>query len=213
MEARLAERGIIVSYETMRQWCGTFGPDDARPLKRRQGRRGETWFLEAVFVPIHGARQDLWRAVDHDGDLNDILVQPRRAARAARRCFRRWLNSPRQAPGRLVTDTWGSDRVAPRDVMPVVTHDTTRDAHPRADVSHQPTRPRERQLCGVTSSAHAQCCLPVHDIIQHLLRVGRPRLRSVQHRMVRARAFTVGTAVTAACSLIRLPSYVPDSLT
>ena len=198
VEDLLAERGIIVSYETIRQWCGKFGPDYARQLKRRQGRLGDTWFLDAVFVTINGQRQYLWRAVDQDGDLIDILVQPRRDARTARRFFRRLLNSQRQEPVRLVTDTLGSYRVAHRDVMPLVTHDTTRYANNRADVSHQPTRQRERQMRGFPSSAHAQCFLHVHGIIHNLFRVGRHRLRSVQHRMLRARAFTVWTAVTAA---------------
>ena len=110
VEDLLAERGIIVSYETIRQWCGTFGPDYARQLKRRQGRLGDTWFLDEVFVTINGERQYLWRAVDQDGDLIDILVQPRRDARAARRFFRRLLNRQRQEPVRLVTDTLGSSR-------------------------------------------------------------------------------------------------------
>ena len=117
VEDLLAERGIIVSYETIRQWCGKFGPDYARQLKRRQGRLGDTWFLDEVFVTINGERQYLWRAVDQDGDLIDILVQPRRDARAARRFFRRLLNSQRQEPVRLVTDKLGSYRVAHRDVI------------------------------------------------------------------------------------------------
>ena len=178
--------------------AGNSAPTTLGSLKRQQGRLGDTWFLDEVFVTINGERQSLWRAVDQDGDLIDILVHPRRDARAARRFFRRLLNRQRQEPVRLVTDTLGSDRVAPRDVLPVVTHDTTRYANNRAEVSHQPTRQRERQLRGVTSSAHAQCFLHGHGIIQHLCRVGRRRLRSVQHRMVRARAFTVWTAVTAA---------------
>ena len=198
VEDLLAERGIIVSYETIRQGCGTFGPDYARQLTRRQGRLGETWFLDEVFVTINGECQSLWRAVDQDGDLIDILVHPRRDARAARRFFRRLLNRQRQEPVRLVTDTLGSSRVAPRAVMPVVTHDTTRYANNRAEVSHHPTRQRERQLRGVTSSAHAQWFLHGHGIIHNLCRVGRHRLRSVHHRMLRARAFTVWTAVTAA---------------
>ena len=102
--------------------------------------------------------------MDQDGDLIDILVQPRRDARAARRFFRRLLNSQRQEPVRLVTDKLGSYRVAHRDVMPLVTHDTTRYANNRAEVSHQPTRQRERQMRGFTSSAHAQCFLHVHGI-------------------------------------------------
>ena len=78
VEDLLAERGIIVSYETIRPWCGKFGPDDARRLKRRQGRLGDTWLLDEVFVAINGQRQYLWRAVDQDGDLIDLLVPPRK---------------------------------------------------------------------------------------------------------------------------------------
>ena len=112
-----APYGIIVSYETIRPWCGKFGPDYARRLKRRQGRLGDTWFLDEVFVAITGQRQYLWRAVDQDGDLIDLLVQPRRDGRAARRFFRKLLKSQRQEPCRLVTDKLGSYRVAHRDVM------------------------------------------------------------------------------------------------
>ena len=162
VEDLLAERGIIVSYETIRQWCGKFGPEYARQLKRRQGRLGDTWFLDEVFVSINEQRQYLWRAVDQDGDQIDLLVQPR------------------------------------RDVMPSVTHDTAQYANNRAEVSHQPTRQRERQMRGVTSSAHAQRFLHVHGVIQSWFRVGRHLLRSVHHRMLRARSFTVWVAVTAA---------------
>ena len=196
-EDLLAERGIIVSYETVRQWCGKFGLDYARRLKRRQGRLGDTWFLDEVFVTINGQRQYLWRAVDQDGDLIDILVQPRRDGRAARRVFRKLQKGQRQEPVRLMTDKLGSDRVAHRDVMPLVPHDTTQYANNRAEVSHQPTRQRERQMRGFTSRDHAQRFLRIHGVIQNLCRVGR-RLRSVHCRMLRARALTVWAAVTAA---------------
>ena len=198
VEDLLAERGVHVTYETIRQWSIKFGAEYARRLKRRQGRLGDTWYLDEVFVTINGERQYLWRAVDQDGDLIDILVQPRRDAQAARRFFRRLLKSQRQEPVRLVTDKLGSYRVAHRDLMPLVTHDTKRYANNRAEVSHQPTRQRERQMRGSTSSDQAQCCLHVHGVIQNLFRLARHRLRSVHHRMLRARAFTVWTAVTAA---------------
>ena len=202
VEDLLAERGIIVSYETIRQWCAKFGPDYARRLKRRQGRLGDTWFLDEVFISINGQRQYLWRAVDQDTDLIDLLidllVQPRLVGRAARRFFRRLLKSQRQEPVRLVTDKLGSYRVAHRDVMPLVPHDTRRYPNNRAEVSHQPTRQRERQMRGFTSSAHAQRFLHVHGVIQNLFRVGRHLLRSVHHRMLRARSFTVWAEVTAA---------------
>ena len=125
-------------------------------------------------------------------------VEPRRDARAARRFFRRLLKSQRQEPVRLVTDKLGSYRIAHRDIMPVGTHDTKRYANNRAEVSHQPTRQRERQMRGFTSSDPAQRFLHVHGVIQNLFRVDRHRLRSIHHRMLRARSFTVWAAVTAA---------------
>ena len=199
VEDLLAERGIIVSYETVRQWCRKFGPDYARRLKRRQGRLGDTWFLDEVFVLINGERQYLWRAVDQDGDLIDILVQPRRDARAACRFFQKLLKSQRQEPGRLVTDKLGSYRAAHRNIMPSVTHDTNRYANNRVEASHQPTRQRERQMRGFKSRGHAQRFLHVHGVIQNLFRVGRHHLRAVHHRMLRP----------ATCARIRRPSFWP----
>ena len=76
-EDLLAQRGVTVTYETIRQWCQTFGPAYARTLRRRRGRMGDTWYLDELFVTIQGRRQYLWRAVDEDGDVIDILVQSR----------------------------------------------------------------------------------------------------------------------------------------
>jgi putative transposase len=104
VEDLLAERGIIVSYETIRLWCQKFGPDYARKLKRRQGRLGDMWHLDEVFIRINGQQQYLWRAVDQDGDVIDILVQPRRDQRAAERFFRRLLRGQGQEPFRIITD-------------------------------------------------------------------------------------------------------------
>ena len=198
VEDLLAERGVHVTYETIRQWSIKFGAHYARRLKRRQGHLGDTWYLDEVFTTINGTRQYLRRAVDQDGDLIDILVQSHRDGRAARRFFRKLLKSQRHEPMRLVTDKLGNYRVAHRDVMPLVTHDTTQYANNRAEVSHQPTRQRERQMRGFTSPAHAQRFLHVHGVIQNLFRVGRHRLRSVHQRLLRARSFTVWAAMTAA---------------
>lgn len=90
-EDLLAQRGIVVSYETIRQWCRAFGPAYARLLRHRQGRLGDTWYLDELFVTIRGRQQYLWRAVDHDGDVIDILVQPRRDRDAAERFLRKLL--------------------------------------------------------------------------------------------------------------------------
>ncbi len=91
VEELLAERGITVTYETVRQWCRKFGPAYARKLKKRQGRLGETWDLDEVCVSLQGEQQYLWRAVDQDGDTIDILVQRRRNKQTAARFFRRLL--------------------------------------------------------------------------------------------------------------------------
>jgi transposase-like protein len=85
VEDLLAERGITLSYETVRQRCKNFGPQYARRIKKRQGPRGDRWFLDEVVVNIQGKRRYLWRAVDQDGDLIDILVQKRKDTRAAKR--------------------------------------------------------------------------------------------------------------------------------
>jgi putative transposase len=198
VEDLLAERGIIVSYETIRQWCQKFGPAYARRLKRRQGRLGDTWHLDELFVTIQGQRRYLWRAVDQDGDVIDILVQPRRDRRAAQCFFRKLLKGQGTEPWRLVTDKLRSYAAAHRTVMPSVIHDTGRYANNRAEVSHQPTRQRERQMRRFKSPAQAQRFLSVHGITQNLFRVGRHLLRAANHRMLRSRAFLVWNAVTYA---------------
>ena len=146
VEDLLAERGITVSYEAIRQWCQTFGPDYARTLRRRRGRMGDTWYLDELFVTIQGRRQYLWRAVDQDGDVIDILVQPRRNRHDAAQFFRTLLKGQGRPPRRLVTDKLRSYAAAHRTVMPSVGHDTRQYANNRAEASHQPTRQRERQM-------------------------------------------------------------------
>ena len=198
VEDLLAQRGIVVSYETIRQWCEKFGPDYAARLKRRQSRLGDTWYLDEVFVTIRGERLYLWRAVDQDGDLIDLLVQRRRNRRAAERFFRKLLKGQCCEPRRLVTDKLGSYAAAHRVVMPSVIHDTSQYANNRAEVSHQPTRRRERQMQRFKSVAHSQRFLAVHGVVGNLFRLGRHMLRAAHHRLLRERAFQVWNAVTAA---------------
>ena len=199
VEDLLAERGIVVSYETIRQWCRKFGTEYARKLKRREGRLGDTWFLDELFVTIQGKRHYLWRAVDQDGDAIDILVQPRRDRRAAERFFRKLLKGQGTEPLRLVTDKLRSYGAAHRTVMPSVRHDTSRYANNRAEVSHQPTRQRERQMRRFKSPGQAQHFLSVHGVIHNLFRVGRHLLRSTHHRELRERSFLVWRQETYVC--------------
>ena len=168
VEDLLAERGIVVSYETIRRWCTKFGPDYARRLRQRQGRLGDTWFLDEVFVTINGQRQYLWRAVDQDGDVIDILVQSRRNRRAAERFFLKLLKGQGKVPFRLVTDKLKSYSAALRTIMPSVNHDTERYANNRAEVSHQPTRQRERPMRRFKSPRQAQLFLSVHGVVLNL---------------------------------------------
>ena len=198
-EDLLAQRGITVTYETIRQWCQRFGPVYARRLRRRRGRMGDTWHLDELFVTVQGRRQYLWRAVDEDGDVLDILVQSRRNRRAAVRFFRKLLKRQGCVPRRLITDRLGSYPAARRTVMPSVVHCTDRYANNRAEVSHQPSRQRERQMRGFKSAAHLQRFASVHGVVQNLFRVGRHLLRSVHHRSLRTWAFVEWDAVTCAC--------------
>jgi putative transposase len=119
-------RGVIVSNETIRQWCAKFGPEYACRLRRRQPRPGDKWHLDEVFVKINGRRQYLWRAVDQDGNVLDILVQPRRDAKAAKRFFRKLLKRQCASPRVLVTDKLRSYVVAHRELMPSVEHRQSR---------------------------------------------------------------------------------------
>ena len=198
-EDLLAQRGITVSYEAIRQWCQTFGPAYAQRLRRRRGRMGDTWYLDELFVTIRGQRQYLWRAVDQDGDVIDILVQPRRDRHAAARFFRKLLKGQGRGPRRLITDKLGSYAAAHRTVMPAVVHSTRQYENNRAEVSHQPTRQRERQMRRFKSVGHAQRFLSVHGLVHNLFRVGRHLLRAVHHRFLRTRSFRVWDAVTCAC--------------
>jgi putative transposase len=198
VEDLLAERAITVTYETIRQWCLSFGFEYARRLRRRRGRQGDTWYLDEVFVRIQGRQQYLWRAVDEDGDVIDILVQSRRNRRAAVRFFRKLLKGQGCEPRRLVTDKLGSYAAAHRTAMPSVIHSTRQYENNRAEVSHQPTRQRERQMRRFKSAAHLQRFASVHGVVQNLFRVGRHLLRAAHHRLLRTRAFTEWDVVTCA---------------
>jgi len=104
VEELLAARGIVVTYETVRQWCLKFGQGFANEVRRRQPRRGDKWHLDEVFITIDGKRHYLWRAVDQEGYVLDILVQSRRNKRAAKRFFRKLLKGLQYVPRVIVTD-------------------------------------------------------------------------------------------------------------
>jgi len=198
VEDLLAERGIIVSYEAIRQWCWKFGADYVRGLKKKQGRLGDTWYLDELFVRSNCQQQYLWRAVDQDGDVIDILLQSRRDQRAAERFLRRLLRGQGQQPFRIITDKLKSYSAASRTILPGVTHDTQQYANNRAEISHLPTRMRERQMRRFKSARQAQYFLSLHGVVRNPFCIARHLLRSTHHRLLRSRSFEVWRRVTAA---------------
>lgn len=198
VEDLLAEREIVVSYETIRRWCLKFGPRYRKALKRREGRLDDVWYVDEVFVKIGGQQHYLWRAVDQDGDCLDILVQQRRDAKAAERFFRKVLKGQGEEPRWLITDKLRSYGPAARCTLATAIHDTSQYANNRCEVSHQPTRQRERRMRRFKSRHHAQRFLVLHARVQNLFRYGRHLLRAANHRLFRARAFVVWSQVTCA---------------
>jgi putative transposase len=191
VELILAERGVVVTHESVRQWAIRFGADFARRLRRRRPKPGDTWHLDEVFLRINGVHHYLWRAVDQQGVVLDIFVQERRDAAAAKSFFKRLLAGLRFKPRRLVTDGLRSYGVAQREVMPDVQHRTSRFLNNRAENSHRPTRRRERQMQRFKSPRQAQRLLSAHATIYGHFRPRRHLMTADQHRRARAKAFRI----------------------
>ena len=122
VEEMMLERGIVVSHETIRQWCAKFGQTYANTLRRRRARPGDKWHLDEVYIKIAGKTHYLWRAVDQHGVVLDILVTSRRDTRAATRFFRKLLKNLKYAPRVLITDQLGSYQAARRQMLRSVEH-------------------------------------------------------------------------------------------
>jgi len=189
IEDLLAERGIIVSYESIRLWCNKFGPKYATRLKRKHQGYGDTFFIDEVFVKIGGKQHYLWRAVDQDSEIIDVFLQKRRDGAAAQRFFKRLLKKHRGEPRKIITDKLRSYGVAHRDLIPDTIHDTSPYANNRAELSHQPTRVRERGMRRFKSIVQAQRFLGVHSAVYNLFNLGRHLISAKHYRFFRLRAF------------------------
>ena len=198
VEEMLAARGIIVSHETVRQWGLTFGREIATAICRRAPRRGDKWHLDEIVITIAGRKHWLWRAVDQDGFVLDVLVQSRRNAKAARRLPRKLLKKHMRAPRVLITDKLKSYGVARRQLRLSGEHRQHKGLNNRAENSHQPTRRRERQMKRFKSAGQVQRFLSIHDPIANLFHVPRYRLSASTYRAARAQAFTTWAEVTGA---------------
>ncbi|WP_148262681.1 IS6 family transposase [Hoyosella subflava] len=196
VEEMILERGVVVSYETIRRWCAKFGQAYANQLRRRRARPGDKWYLDEVFIRINGTQHYLWRAVDQDGNVLDVLVQSRRNAVAAKRFFRKLLKGLRYVPRVIITDKLGSYQVAHREVVSSAEHRRSRYLNNRAENSHQPTRARERAMKRFTSPGHAQRFLSAFSGISPHFRTRRHRLSATEYRQVMADRFAVWTEIT-----------------
>jgi putative transposase len=153
--------------------------------------------MDEVFITINGVRHYLWRAVDQDGDVLDILVQKHRDKRAAKRFFRKLLKGLRCAPRQIVTDKLRSYGAARKEVLPDVIHDNDKWQNNRAENSHQPTRQRERQRRRFNSAGQAQRFLSAHGPINNLFPVGRHHMKAAHYRLFRNQAFDLWREVTS----------------
>jgi putative transposase len=163
IEDLLAQRGIMVTRESIRLWCNKFGSKYSARLRKRHQGYGDTFFIDEVFIKIDGKQGYLWQAVDQDGEVVDVFLQNRRDAKAAKRFLSRMIKKHKGEPRKIATDKLRSYGVAHREFIPETIHSTEKYANNRAELSHQPTRVRERGMRRFKSMKQSQRFLNVYD--------------------------------------------------
>ncbi len=182
VEEIMRVRGVTLTYETVRHWCRKFGQTFANGLRRRRPRPGDKWHLDEMFIRVNGKDHYLWRAVDKDGNVLDILVQSHRNKKAAKRFFRKLLKGLQYAPRVIITDKLKSYSAAKAEIMPGVEHRQHKRLNNRAENSHQPTRVREKVMRRFKSAGHAQRFLTAFGIISNHFRPRRHLLTAERYR-------------------------------
>jgi len=198
VEDLLAERGIAVSYETIRRWVNHFGPMIAADLRKRRPKPHTTWHLDEAYLKIDGRMVYLWRAVDAEGEVLDVLVQSRRDKHAALKLMRKLLKKYSFVPDRLITDDLRSYGAAARDLGIKNRHERGRWKNNRAENSHQPTRRRERKMQRFKSPGSAQKFLSTHAAVYNIFNVQRHLTSAQTHRTFRAAAMRTWRETVAA---------------
>src|SRR5262249_1686511 len=196
VEELLFERGITVSHEAIRKWCRKFGQDYANRLRRRRPQPGDKWHLDEVFLTINGERHDLWRAVDQDDNVLDILVQKRRNKHAAKKFFRKLLKGLQYVPRVIITDKRKSYGAAKRESLAGVEHRQSRYLNNRCENAHRPTRQREYRMQGFKSAGHAQRFLSASGPITHHCRPRRHLLSASDYRQAMRQRFESWAEIT-----------------
>jgi len=198
IEDLLAERWIDVSYETVRRWVLKFGSAYARKLSKSRPRPSRQWHLDEVFVSINGKRSYLWRAVDSEGEVLEILVQSRRNKRAALKLMRKLLKNQGFVPDVIVTDKLPSYGAALREIGLSKNHAFGGRKNNRAENSHLPVRRRERKMQRFKSPGSAQRFLSVHASIYNTFYIQRHLISRKILRQFRDEAMSVWQIATAA---------------
>jgi len=197
VEDLLAERGIVVSYETVRRSVNRFGPKIAADLRKRRAKPHATWHLDEVYLKIDGRLVYLWRAVDSEGEVLDVLVQTKRNKAAALKLMRKLLKKYGLTPDKIVTDDLRSYGAAARELGISDRHERGRWRNNRAENSHQPTRRRERKMQGFKSVGSAQRFLSTHAAAYNTFNVRRHLISARTHRAFRASATDTWRAAAA----------------
>ena len=195
VEDLLAQRGIVVRHKTVRFWVMKFGHQYAKSIRQDRPPVGNKWHLDEVVISIRGKKHWLWRAVDQHGNALEILMQSRRNTKAATR-FMRKLMKQYGVPRVLITDKLRSYGAAKRGLVPGLEHRSHKGLNNQAEVSHKPTRRRERVMGRFKSARHAQQFLSAHDQINVLFRPRRHRQNARSYRHARLDAFAIWHDIT-----------------
>jgi len=186
VEDLLAERGLEVSNETIRRWVLKFGPAFARSLRRGRPTPHDQWHLDEMVVSIAGRRMYMWRAVDSEGEVLEVLVQPRRDRAAALKLLRKLLKRQGFAPTVIVTDRFRFYSAALQLIGFSGQHEQGLRANNRAENSHQPVRRHERKMQGFKPPSSAQCFVSLHAAVYNIFKVQRHLIRRATLRRFRA---------------------------
>lgn len=202
IEDILAARGVIVSYETIRQWCLKITSPITRQLKKKQGKLGDEWYLDEVFIKLNGKVHYLWRAVDQDGCELDVFVSKRRNKKAALKFFRKLFKTQPRKPSVIITDKLPSYKAALRELGVKIKHNTQQYANNIAEISHQKTRQQQRQMRNFKSIKHAQRFLVNHGLTNNLFRHQRHLAKANTYRLLREESFDTWAQASCAQNLV-----------
>jgi transposase-like protein len=200
VEDLLAERGLLVSNETIRRWVLKFAPIIARNLRQSRPQAHGRWHLDEMVISIAGRKMHLWRAVDGEGEVLELLVQSRRDQAAASRLLRKLLRRQGFMPTAIVTDKLRSYGAARRDIGLSRLHEQGPRANNRAETSHQPLRRRERKAQGFKSAKSARRFASAHAVVYNIFCVQRHMISRSTHRQFRPAAHNSWRDATAAAA-------------